>query len=168
MPIPDPSIPLSEMEFRMQHMEGRTDVTEREVSWITRGEVLQINGSTVMKRLYTERVETDGGTLKQLVGKALAKEVALFLGYGWPNPLVEGAHEDLDPQARNCLDIAEEIHDFSEPRLVVKVCPRPDTQPDSQEGRRRGAFTIQLDFGPRRLLVEQSMLEGMVALLIHC
>ena len=131
---------------------------------------MQINSNAVIKRLYTDRVETDGGggyeTIKQLVGQALAKKVALFLGYGWPDLLVEGAHEDLDPQARNCLDIVEEIHEnFSKPRLVVNVYPRPDTQPESQEGRRRGAFAIQLDFGPRMLLVNQSMLDGMVALL---
>ena len=67
-------------------LEERVDSLNRQVGWITKGNLIHVYGSEALELLYTQCVETeDGGGYKRLKAKArpvLAKEVALFLGYG--------------------------------------------------------------------------------------
>ena len=136
-----------------------------------RGCVIHVQGSKDLEKLYCETVDTEGGggftALKQGAGPLLAREVALFLGYGWPSLLQGGeSREDLEPHERNRLDIVEEFTDnITKPRLIVNVYAKIVKADNGGKTRTAECFALQLDFGARMLLVKQALQDGLTAIL---
>ena len=65
-------------------LRNRVENLEEKVQWLARGDVIHVNGSVALERLYKKTVETtEGGgyeLFRRLSGPTLVEEVAKFLG----------------------------------------------------------------------------------------
>ena len=162
---------MADIRRTIEKQQRQIDQLTRDMFWVKRGTTLWVDGSKALEELWQFEVETEGGggfaEVKLKAGHDLAKEVAEFLGYGFPAVLGPPPSEMVDGSPEwNRFDLVQDFcRAIRKPRLVVNVHARPAYEGGEKVGRVRGCFRVQIDFGNRHGIIKEAILDGLTALL---